>query len=156
MAGPIWLFTVLAAELRLQARLRQPLLVGVAALLVAERVAFHLYLGPLGFSVAIWATCAVLFYLRFRTVIPLIVEHVLYDGMSWSLRPALADDGFTHTAVLAGVLIGPAVIVLALQATSGRRRQDRSHGVASGEVGALELPSLTSLPTPEGQAPARR
>jgi membrane protease YdiL (CAAX protease family) len=75
-----------------QARRPAAEIVVVAVLL---RCSYHVYYGAGIVGIAIWATVFALLYLRFRSVIPLIVLHFLWDsfqflGLKW---PAVAGLG---------------------------------------------------------------
>jgi len=66
-------FVVVTLE---QARRPRPEIVAVALLL---RVSFHIYYGPGALGILVWASAFLWLFLRFRTIIPLIVVHSGWD-----------------------------------------------------------------------------
>jgi hypothetical protein len=85
---------------------------------VLIRCSYHIYYGVGVIGIAVWATVFVLLFLRFGSVIPLIVLHVLWDatqafGQKW---PAAIGVGLLLGAVL--LLAG---LVAWLAAVSSRR-----------------------------------
>ncbi len=75
-----------------QARRPAAEIVVVAVLL---RCSYHIYYGAGIAGIAIWATVFALLYLRFRSVIPLIILHILWDSVQFlSLQwPAVLGIG---------------------------------------------------------------
>jgi membrane protease YdiL (CAAX protease family) len=87
-----------------QARRRAAEIVVVAVLL---RCSYHIYYGAGIVGIAIWAAVFALLYLRFRSVIPLIILHFLWDSfqflaLKWSVFAGL------------GVLVGLGFLITAL------------------------------------------
>jgi membrane protease YdiL (CAAX protease family) len=86
-----------------QARRPAAEIVVVAVLL---RCSYHTYYGAGIVGIAIWATVFALLYLRFRSVIPLIILHFLWDSLLFlSLKwPAIAG---------VGILLGLGLVITA-------------------------------------------
>lgn len=98
-----------------QARRPVPEILIVAVLI---RCSYHIYYGVGVIGIAVWATAFVLLYLRFGSVIPLIVLHFLWDavqflGEKW---PAIGGLG-----VLAGVALLLTGLISWLVDVSSRR-----------------------------------
>ncbi len=77
-AGPleevvVLAFTVITLE---QARRPRPEIVAVAVIL---RMSYHIYYGPGVLGILIWSTVFLWLFLRFRTIIPLIILHSAWD-----------------------------------------------------------------------------
>lgn len=99
-AGPTEELALLVAPLLLlrAARLSWP---WVFAVLVLERVSFHIYYGPGAAFLILWAAGMVALYVRTGAVLGFIVEHCLYDLTS----VPLAFGHPTAAAILKGILI---------------------------------------------------
>lgn len=80
-----------------QARRPAAEIVVVAVLL---RCSYHVYYGAGIVGIAIWATVFALLYLRFRSVIPLIILHFLWDSFQFL---ALKWSAFSGLAILLGL-----------------------------------------------------
>jgi membrane protease YdiL (CAAX protease family) len=86
-----------------QARRPAAEIVVVAVLL---RCSYHVYYGAGIVGIVIWATVFALLYLRFRSVIPLIILHVLWDSFQFL--------GLKWPAVLGiGILLGLGFVITA-------------------------------------------
>ena len=60
----------------------------IVAVAVVLRLGYHIYYGPGVVGIALWATAFVWLYLRYRTIVPLIVVHCVWDlfavlGYQW-------------------------------------------------------------------------
>ena len=77
-AGPLEEIVVLAFLVTTLEQARRPLgeIVAVAVLL---RASFHIYYGPGVVGIVVWASVFLWLFLRFRTIVPLIVVHSLWD-----------------------------------------------------------------------------
>jgi hypothetical protein len=61
----------------------------VTAAALVLRAAYHIYYGPGVFGILIWAALFYWIYLRFRTILPLIVTHALWDMVAFLGRAAI-------------------------------------------------------------------
>ncbi len=86
-----------------QARRPTAEIVVVAVLL---RCSYHIYYGAGIVGIAVWATVFALLYLRFRSVIPLIILHFLWDSVQFLSLKWLAVAGL-------GVLLGAGFLITA-------------------------------------------
>jgi membrane protease YdiL (CAAX protease family) len=87
-----------------QARRPAAEIVVVAVLL---RFSYHIYYGAGIAGIAIWATVFALLYLRFRSVIPLIILHFLWDSFQFLALKWSAFAGL-------GILLGLGFLITAL------------------------------------------
>lgn len=55
--------------------------VALAVLMVAARLSYHVYYGSVALVLLPWAVLSVVFYLRTRAVLPLMICHVAYDAI---------------------------------------------------------------------------
>ena len=76
---------------------------------VLIRCSYHIYYGVGVIGIAVWATVFVLLFLRFGSVIPLIVLHVLWDTTQFLGQKWLA-------AAVVGVLLGVVLLLAGLVA----------------------------------------
>lgn len=76
LLGPL---VVLAT--RRSARAGRVVSVALVVLLVAARLSYHLYYGPVVLVLLPWAVLTVVVYLRTRSVLPLMIWHVTYDAL---------------------------------------------------------------------------
>jgi membrane protease YdiL (CAAX protease family) len=98
----------------------------VVVVAVLLRMSYHVYYGTGIVGIAVWATVFALLYLRFRSVIPLIVLHFLWDsfqflGLKWTAFAALGSllgSGLLITALIMW-------IVAAVNHRDANRRQRR-------------------------------
>ncbi len=86
-----------------QARRPAAEIVVVAVLL---RCSYHIYYGAGIAGIAVWATVFALLYLRFRSVIPLIILHFLWDSFQFLSLKWSAFSGL-------GMLIGLGLVITA-------------------------------------------
>ena len=130
-------FLVVALE-RLGAR---PLTIYAVA--VVLRLAFHVYYGPPSLTLAFWAVVSVWLFRRTRTVMPLIVVHMLWDvnGLSAEFVPVVSG------LVLLATLL--AVIVTGIVHLATRRDPDREDvKVGAPQLASLAPPVPSYLPPP--------
>jgi hypothetical protein len=106
-----------------QARRPAAEIVIVAVLL---RCTYHIYYGLGIVGIAIWATAFALLYLRFRSVIPLIILHFLWDSFQFL---GLKWPAFSGLGVLLGVgLLITALIMWIVAVISHRDAKRRQRG----------------------------
>lgn len=86
-----------------QARRPAAEIVIVAVLL---RCSYHVYYGAGVAGIVIWATVFALLYLRFRSVVPLIILHFLWDSFQFLALKWPAFSGF-------GILLGLGLVITA-------------------------------------------
>jgi Type II CAAX prenyl endopeptidase Rce1-like/Protein of unknown function (DUF2510) len=96
-------FVVVTLE---QARRPRPEIIAVAVLL---RASYHIYYGPGVLGIFIWASVFLWLYLRFRTIVPLIVVHsgwdiIIYLADRWGAVSGVAFLGFLALFITAFVL----------------------------------------------------
>lgn len=107
-----------------QARRPRPEIVAVALLL---RMSYHIYYGPGVVGILIWASVFLWLYLRFRTVVPLIVVH-----SSWDI--VIFGEHRWHSVAIVQILGALALFVTAIVLWLVQR-QDRTKA-ASGSSGS--------------------
>lgn len=78
--------------------------VALVVLMVAARLSYHLYYGPVALVLLPWAVLTVLVYLRTRAVLPLMICHVGYDAVLQ--LPGLLGVGGTVLLALGGAIAG--------------------------------------------------
>lgn len=81
----------------------------IAIVAVLLRCTYHIYYGPGVLGIVIWAAAFVFLYLRFRSVIPLIVIHVCWDAVQYL---TLAWHWFAVVSVAAALIFLLAALVL--------------------------------------------
>jgi hypothetical protein len=104
---------------------RRPV-VEIVIVAVLLRCSYHIYYGSGIVGIAIWATAFALLYLRFRSVIPLIILHFLWDSFQFL---ALKWPAFSGLGVLLGlglVIAAFIVWIVAVAATPARGPTRRS------------------------------
>jgi membrane protease YdiL (CAAX protease family) len=79
----------------------------VVVVAVLLRCSYHIYYGAGIAGIAIWATVFALLYLRFRSVIPLIILHFLWDSFQFLALKWTALSGL-------GMLLGLGFVITAL------------------------------------------
>lgn len=104
---------------------------------VLLRCSYHIYYGVGVIGIAVWAAVFVLLFLRFGSVIPLIVLHFLWDatqflGERW---PAVAGIGvLVGVALLLAGLVAWLVEVSSRRAAARRPRRQRADGPERGDA----------------------
>jgi uncharacterized protein len=93
-----------------QARRPRPEIVAVALVL---RASYHIYYGPGALGILVWAPVFLWLFLRFRTIIPLIIVH-----SSWDLVITLGDhwpvfNGLGGLAIVALLITAPILWLVA-------------------------------------------
>jgi len=82
VAAPVALLGPLVARAaRRSARAGRIVTTALVVLLVAARLSYHLYYGPVVLVLLPWAVLTVVVYLRTRSVLPLMIWHVAYDAL---------------------------------------------------------------------------
>lgn len=117
----------------------------VTTVALVLRGAYHIYYGPGVFGILVWAALYYWIYLRFRTVVPLIVCHSLFDVV-----------GFLSQATVAVVLIGALVVAGLFITAPILWLVERSSGGAGegGGAGGAVWPSYPVAAYPPGPVPA--
>ncbi|MGH3167814.1 MAG: CPBP family glutamic-type intramembrane protease, partial [Trebonia sp.] len=92
---------------------------------VLVRCSYHIYYGVGVIGIAVWATAFVLLYLRFRSVIPLIILHFLWDATLFLGEKWIAVTGIGNLLAVALLLTG---VILWLVDVSSRRSRKRPLG----------------------------
>jgi hypothetical protein len=125
-----------------QARRPAAEIVVVAVLL---RCSYHIYYGAGIVGIAIWATAFALLYLRFRSVIPLIILHVVWDSFQFL---SLEWSAFTGLGLLLG--LGFVITALIMWIVAAINHRDAKH-LRPG--GFAPYPGATYPVPPHGGAP---
>ncbi|MDQ2723917.1 MAG: CPBP family intramembrane metalloprotease [Actinomycetota bacterium] len=99
-----------------QARRPLPEIIAVALLL---RASYHIYYGPGVVGILIWASAFLWLYLRFRTIVPLIIAHSTWDVIGFLEHRWHALLGVWVVAVL-GLLLTAAILWLAQRRTRSK------------------------------------
>lgn len=137
LAVPIWLVYTAAGARHLRPAVRRRMLWVVGTMLVAIRVAYHLYQGPSAFAHLPWAVGTVVLYLWTGRLAPIIITHFTTDiaiDLSAALPPMSLWQWFLAGNAIP-FLIGAALLI----SIAAMRRQQSAH--RSG--GHTEYPSAS-------------
>lgn len=122
LAVPIWIAERVISTCNASPRSRRIVLATLGVVLVAVRIAYHLYQGPPAFGHLLWAVATVALYLRTRQLAPIIVAHIFTDLVGFFSTPLSLDSAWLWVAIqLAPTLLAGA----GLLALDRRRRLAR-------------------------------
>lgn len=124
LAVPVWLAQQ-AGLLQLRVGQRPVGMWVVAGALVAARVVYHLYLGPVALALLPWSVGTVLLYLRMRRLAPFVAAHFLYDFINGALSPFTREISslWQLAGLYAVVLVVPAAALAACLRPPGLSRR---------------------------------
>jgi hypothetical protein len=98
LAIPIWAAAVLCGAAKVSPRGRAIGMWVLGGFLVACRIGYHLWQGPLAFTHLPWAIATVWFFLATRRVIPIIIAHIIND-IGISIADPIALNGWLGLAL---------------------------------------------------------
>lgn len=99
---------LVAVAARRSARSGKVASAALVLLLVAARLSYHLYYGPVVLVLVPWAVLTVMVYLRTRSVLPLMVWHVTYDALLQ--LPGFVGLAATVLVALTGAVAGAVAV----------------------------------------------
>lgn len=112
VAAPVALLgPLVATATRRSARAGRIVTIALVVLLVAARLSYHLYYGPVVLVLLPWAVLTVVVYLRTRSVLPLMIWHVTYDALLQ--LPGIIGLAATVLLALTGAVAGAIAVAAA-------------------------------------------